>query len=196
MPAQTNCRWCGSTFTLRRPSERRESGNFCSRSCYAAHQRTLTGEKANRWQGEHITLTCDQCGEPFEIIPSKLKNQSTGVTRRFCSRACWDKARKNGKDAPKWRGGRYIDSQGYVSVFAPDHPRAVNNRVHEHRLVMERQLGRPLQRDEHVHHIDGNRSNNDVSNLVVLSASEHMKLHRQLEAAAIRQELQDLERES
>lgn len=184
MPAQTNCRECGTRFTLRRPSDLRPEGNFCSRSCYAANQRTRTGEQSNRWKGGHVTLLCDHCGETFTVSPGKVTNRSTGVTRRFCSRACWDEARKNGHDAPKWRGGRYIDHQGYVSVFAPDHPTAVNNRVREHRLVMERKLGRALRRDEHVHHIDGDKTNNDLSNLVVMSKSEHMKLHRSLEAAA------------
>jgi len=35
----------------------------------------------------------------------------------------------------------------------------------EHRLVMERFLGRPLMGAENVHHIDGDRANNDLSNL-------------------------------
>lgn len=48
----------------------------------------------------------------------------------------------------------------------------------EHRLVMEARLGRKLQPDEHVHHIDENTLNNDISNLQLLSASEHMKAHR------------------
>lgn len=48
---------------------------------------------------------------------------------------------------------------------------------HEHRVVAERMLGRPLQRGEIVHHIDGDRRNNDPSNLQVMTQSEHLKLH-------------------
>lgn len=49
--------------------------------------------------------------------------------------------------------------------------------VLEHREVMEAHLGRALRSNEHVHHKDGNRSNNELSNLEVLSPSEHAKRH-------------------
>lgn len=48
---------------------------------------------------------------------------------------------------------------------------------HEHRVIGEQIAGRPLQKDEHVHHVDGNKHNNHPSNLVVLTAKEHGKLH-------------------
>lgn len=48
---------------------------------------------------------------------------------------------------------------------------------HEHRVIGERIAGRSLRPDEHVHHIDGNKHNNDPSNLQVMSQVEHIKLH-------------------
>ncbi len=48
---------------------------------------------------------------------------------------------------------------------------------HEHRIVAEQLLGRPLVKGEIVHHRDGNKHNNDPSNLEVMTQSEHMKLH-------------------
>lgn len=48
---------------------------------------------------------------------------------------------------------------------------------HEHRTVAEQMLGRPLARDEIVHHIDGNKRNNDPSNLQVMTQAEHARLH-------------------
>lgn len=44
---------------------------------------------------------------------------------------------------------------------------------HEHRVIMEQHLGRPLKTNEHVHHIDGNGLNNKLSNLVVIEAGQH-----------------------
>lgn len=49
---------------------------------------------------------------------------------------------------------------------------------HEHRRVMEAYLGRILNRNEIVHHIDGNKHNNSVENLIVVTQSEHCKLHK------------------
>jgi len=48
---------------------------------------------------------------------------------------------------------------------------------HEHRVVAEAALGRPLRPDEQVHHLDENKQNNAPENLVVLSAREHRALH-------------------
>jgi hypothetical protein len=47
----------------------------------------------------------------------------------------------------------------------------------EHRLIMERFLGRKLSSNEVVHHKDGNKRNNDINNLEVMSRSKHSKLH-------------------
>ncbi|MSA01750.1 hypothetical protein GKG47_09575 [Lactonifactor sp. BIOML-A3] len=49
---------------------------------------------------------------------------------------------------------------------------------HAHRRIAEAILGRPLKKGEVVHHIDGNKLNNDPANLEVLpSQSEHCKVH-------------------
>ena len=48
---------------------------------------------------------------------------------------------------------------------------------HEHRVVAEQKIGRKLLSIEHVHHIDGNKHNNNPENLIVLTISEHLKLH-------------------
>jgi len=61
-----------------------------------------------------------------------------------------------------------IDHRGYVLIWCPDHPSRKDSTkpyVLEHRLVMEKHLGRYLEPHEHVHHIDGNRANNTLKNL-------------------------------
>lgn len=81
--------------------------------------------------------------------------------------------------AVNWRGGKCITTHGYVKIFLPDHPFASSaGYVYEHRLVVEKSIGRYLTSDEIVHHIDQNKKNNDVHNLLVLSAKNHAKLHQ------------------
>ncbi len=47
----------------------------------------------------------------------------------------------------------------------------------QHRLLMERSIGRQLGRHEVVHHIDGDKSNNRPDNLQVMTLSEHSRMH-------------------
>jgi len=81
---------------------------------------------------------------------------------------------------PNWRGGKYADKRGYIYVLAPDHPNAVfggKRYVSEHRLVMSNHLGRPLTNREIVHHINGNKSDNRLENLVIVTRSAHVAEH-------------------
>lgn len=47
-----------------------------------------------------------------------------------------------------------------------------------HRLVMEKFIGRELFSHEVVHHIDGDKSNNSIDNLALMTTSAHARLHR------------------
>jgi hypothetical protein len=65
----------------------------------------------------------------------------------------------------------YIDHRGYVIVIVD------GRRVREHRLVMERAIGRLLTDSEVVHHKDGNKANNALENLELLpNQSAHLLL--------------------
>lgn len=63
-----------------------------------------------------------------------------------------------------WRGGRTVDKGGYVLIYCENH-HSGRRYVREHRLVMEEILGRPLLRDEVVHHVNGVRDDNRPENL-------------------------------
>lgn len=74
-----------------------------------------------------------------------------------------------------WNGGRRIDEDRYVMVKAPKHPYATaDGYVREHRLVMERVLGRYLRPEEVVHHKRG-RSNHPDNLEVFASQADHMR---------------------
>ena len=55
----------------------------------------------------------------------------------------------------------------------------VNGTKHdEHRFIMEQHLGRKLDSNELVHHINENKRDNRIENLEVISRSEHSRMHR------------------
>jgi hypothetical protein len=88
------------------------------------------------------------------------------VLRQFNLKANNPKFIRKGSESNFWRGGRVITS-GYIGVMSNEYPEMATKSgyILEHRLNMARYLGRSLERWESVHHIDGDKLNNDISNL-------------------------------
>ena len=149
--AKHQCKQCGKEFYSR--SKKRV---FCSHPCFAESRKMPP-------------VTCEWCGKNFQ---ARRKKSKFGLVR-FCSRAC-----SNGATNKKRREMRIFNTGGYLSVYAPDHPKAYGGRVREHVLVAEKMLGRYLENDEMVHHINRLRDDNRVDNLFVC---EDVLEHRFLE---------------
>lgn len=113
---------------------------------------------------------CDCCGIKCFV----LKNQR--CKRQFCSTKCQYKMQSGEKNV-RFGGGTKKKTSGHILQYAPDHPYAVKNFVPQHRLIIEKHLGRYLTRKEKVHHINGIKDDNRIENLFVCSASEHTKAH-------------------
>lgn len=102
----------------------------------------------------HWLCNCD-CGNEVIASTSALRNgkhKSCGCIRK-------------GEENHNWKGGRITTKFGYVKKYAPEHPKKITNYVLEHRLVMEEILGRYLEPNEEVHHINGIRNDNSKENL-------------------------------
>jgi hypothetical protein len=83
-------------------------------------------------------------------------------------------------------------------LWEPTHPRAIHGWVPEHRLIVERRVGRFLASDESVHHANGVKDDNRDENLIVLTREQHSRLHGEVKrhvhqqlAAEIRQHSRD-----
>jgi hypothetical protein len=107
-----------------------------------------------------IARTCISCAKRQFISVGELRR---GRSHSKCF-SCERKTR-TGINAPIWKGGRWTDGQGYVHALSPTHPYSNQGYVLEHRLVMERMIGRYLKPYETVHHKNGNRQDNRPENL-------------------------------
>lgn len=85
---------------------------------------------------------------------------------------------KKGCENPNWKGGRYFDGK-YFRVISPNHPfKNKMGYVYEHRLVMEKELGRYLKSSEIVHHKNHDGQDNKPSNLEIFKdQGEHIRQH-------------------
>jgi len=76
----------------------------------------------------------------------------------------------SGEDALHWKGGKFTDKNGYVWINVNGEFRQ------EHRLVVEKALGRKLKPNEIIHHKKrGNKANNSLSNLKLTNRSDHAR---------------------
>ncbi len=103
----------------------------------------------------------------------KVKMRSMSEAQRLV-----DRTREN---SANWKGGKYTHVTGYIFVRAPEHHLShPNGYIAEHRLVMEEKLGRELKLGEVVHHIDGDKQNNDPDNLALMNRAQHVFEHKQI----------------
>ncbi|MCL4418380.1 MAG: HNH endonuclease [Actinobacteria bacterium] len=115
----------------------------------------------------------------------KIKQSNTG---KLHSEECKKKMsqKRIGKylreNNPAWIGGRTNHGQGYICIFKPEHPDSNScGYVLEHRIIMEEAIGRYLEPDEIVHHINGDKKDNRIENLLLFaSQKEHASFHKNL----------------
>jgi len=145
------CLFCGKEFTLPPARIRSGGGKYCSNICKHA-DRTTSAEKR-----------CEVCGEPIKVNPSRPQ-------KRFCSYACRGKAMR-GEAHPQYKQEK-ISTYGYI------YDRKASEYWFEHRKIAEQIMGRKLESGEIIHHIDGDRRNNCVENLMYFpTISAHLLFH-------------------
>lgn len=97
---------------------------------------------------------CDYCGKEFKRKYGEVSKR--GLKRHFCSRHCFRIA-TCGNGNHQWVSG----------IFC-------------YRKILAKYLGRNLKKYEVVHHLNGDRADNRIENLLIMSKSEHTALHNEI----------------
>ena len=85
---------------------------------------------------------------------------------------------RSGEKAPNWHGGKKVSAKGYVLRLCKGHPRAnPNGYVLEHILVWEAETKMAVPDGFVVHHLDGDKQNNVISNLCLMPFGAHTAFH-------------------
>ena len=152
---ETYCLVCGKEIKKERG---RHAKKLCSMKCsgiWRSAQRPI----------KYVERECLNCHKVFKADNSQVK---LGYYK-LCSNKCRFEYTR-GENSHFFKGG-WIRPDGYRQI-------SIDGKMYlEHRYVMEKHLGRNLERNEHVHHKNENKLDNDLENLEMISASIHTRDH-------------------
>lgn len=146
------CEICGKQFDILLSWIKKGGGKFCSNEC--KHASLVKGL---------VRRVCKQCGGAFEVFPYKVKNGRG----KFCSKQCqyvWRSIHKRGENSPRWMGG--ISFEPYGPDWTAELKESVRKRDGWCCTVCK--LAGNV-----VHHIDYDKNNNSLGNLITLCAFCH-----------------------
>ena len=134
---------------------------------YNLRKAGLTKYKSVPWSAEENQLLIKHYYKPldwsllFQLFPNRNK---TAIQRHAC---------KLNISAYRSNKKVHVNKQGYIVNHSTR-----NKPVYKHRQIYEKHYNVSLTSADIIHHIDGNKLNNDISNLRLLNRSEHINLHR------------------
>ena len=153
------CKNCGKSIEVVRSNAAwRGKVLCCSRDCwfrYRSNQKT-------------VNVNCGFCGKVIRRLHSRVVRYK----RMYCGRKCFKVGMR--ANPPRKAAGFWYEN-GYRVIHI-----GRGKGVKEHIKIMQEYLGRKLYKYEVVHHIDGDKLNNNLSNLKLMTRRKHAALHRAL----------------
>lgn len=161
------CEWCGAGV-IKIPSQLR-SHTFCSRQCNGKwNSENIIGESHPRWSGNDLVYTCDNCGEIF-----RAKSATPNNKHHFCSQPCRHEY-MCGENSAFWKGeSAHLTYPREFDINIKETIRNRDNRICQMCSKPENECDKRL----YIHHIDENKDNSNLLNLISLCSQCHSKIH-------------------
>lgn len=199
-----NCLLCGNAFFRSKKLSHCDWDNrkFCSKKCSGTKLKINTQNLIKDYQNNlsstelalkyncssthilrllkanNVSIRCSsealKLSHSRESVKNKLSKSSLG--RRLSEKSKNKLRLRVGSKNHNWRNGLTITKGGYLQ-FTDSSCNGEHRNKLLHIIICEYKYNRKLIKGEHVHHIDGNKLNNNPNNLIILSASEHAKIH-------------------
>ena len=196
------CIRCGKQFSrpVKYSGPQWEARKHCSRSCAATKRRMPDNEIVSIYlaghSSEEIAKTAGvsptqilrvlrkhtdirSASENKKLSHSRMETKlrlSAAAKGRRCPDHVKDALRQNiGSKNANWRNGLTL-SGGYL-MFTASSANGEHAGKHLHSVIAEWKVKRPIRKNEAVHHIDGDKLNNNPENLRVMTKSDHARLH-------------------
>lgn len=199
------CENCGEEFfkPVKISTAQWVNRSYCSNKCKAMKRKCLTdGEISNLYiDGRSANEIGYLIGETPRSILLAIKRKNICIRRdsegkkiagsrvgfkikiskassgRKCPEHVKETLRNNiGPLNANWGGGKTIGGGGYIQYTASPY-NGLKSKQPEHRVLVARKYGWGAIKGMHIHHIDGNKQNNSLCNLRIMTPSDHMKLH-------------------
>lgn len=150
------CSYCGEDCDkeVRRVNEAKKRGAklYCSKEC------------RSKSRSKKILCNCAHCNAEIEKTPSEIKKSKSGNV--FCNKSCATSFNntkyKSGKNNPNYKHGEGVD---YAKIAFRNYEASCTICGHDSKPSLQ------------AHHIDEDRKNNLVENLIILCANCHCEVH-------------------
>lgn len=154
--AIVKCDVCDKEYLIKLSKALKAKHHFCSKKCLDYYYKKT-------W----IETRCSQCGKKIKKRQCEIRNDNV-----FCNKKCESEYRSYNNSPKSWRGGYISKTTGYRYISYN------GKQIEEHRLVMMNHLRRKLKTTEHIHHKNGNKTDNRIENLLLTTNKEHKKYHK------------------
>ncbi len=148
---KVNCKICGTIFYAKPRHLKRGWGKYCSQKCQYQGQRT------------GFFISCSVCTKRIWKTPKDVRHSKSG--KFFCTKSCqtvWRNQNYIESEHPTWKDG--INAYRNILIRSKALRECVKCKISDVRILV-------------VHHLDKNRHNNTISNLVWLCPNCHALIH-------------------